>query len=340
MLEPFAPHWLLLPPAVLLAWTTLVAAAGVAVQAADRNQPIALSPALAARIAREAAARAMLRVLGPFAFGRPSPKPVAWGPHPGPGSAPLRQAPVLLVPGLTWNRSSLWPLTVFLRRRGWRWVHAIDRASARGPLAVEAEAFGEEVRRLCVASGAEQVDVVAFSTGGLVAAWYLRHYGTARVRRLVTLGTAWRGTRMAVFGRGRATEEILYGSHVLDGLWPAPVPTVCVFSPDDPVVVPATSAAPPDNADLVQVEACGHVEMLVSARVFRAVQAALEQPGGRTSAQREGAAEHGSPTLVPPVPHTERRDEEFSSGDPAGAPRRDPAGRDPSPTSRAGGGSR
>jgi hypothetical protein len=304
MLEPLAPYWLLLPPAVLLAWTTLVAAAGVAVQAADRNQPIGLSPALAARIAREATARAVLRVLGPFAWGRPVARP---------GSAPAnpRQPPVLLVPGLTWNRSSLWPMAVFLRKRGWRWVHPVDRASTGGPLAAEAEAFGEELRRLCVVSGAEQVDVVAFSTGGLVAAWYLRHYGAARVRRLVTLGTAWRGTRMAVFGRGRSREEILYGSHVLDGLWPTPVPTICVFSPDDPVVVPAISAVPPDHADVVQVEACGHVEMLVSARVYRAVQAALDHPAGRAAAQREGASsEHRSPTLVPAVPHTERRAEE------------------------------
>lgn len=298
MLEPLAPYWLLLPPTLLLAWTALAASVGVAVQAADRNQPIALSPALASRVAREAVARAVLRVIGLFAWGRPLPRP-------GPAPQDPRRAPVLLVPGLTWNRASLWPLATFLRRRGWRWVHPLDRASAQAPLAVEAEALGEEVRRLCVTTGAERIDLVAFSTGGLVAAWYLRHYGAGRVRRLVTLGTAWRGTRMAVFGRGRANEEILYGSHVLDGLWPAPVPTVCVFSPEDPVVVPASSAIPPDHAEVVQVEACGHVEMLVSARVYRAVQAALEQPAPPAGAREEEATQSGV-TLVPAVPHTER----------------------------------
>ncbi|MEZ4236554.1 MAG: alpha/beta fold hydrolase [Myxococcota bacterium] len=211
----------------------------------------------------------------------------------------VKPIPVLLVPGLTWNRTSLWPLATFLRRRGWRWVLPVDRAGRQRTLADEAEALGASLRRLCAASGAEQVDLVAFSTGGLVAAWYLRHHGAGRVRRLVTLGTAWQGTRMAVFGRGRATEEILYRSHVLDGLWPVPVPTVCVFSPDDPVVVPATSAVPPDHADVVQVEACGHVEMLISARVYRAVQAALEQPGARPAAEAQR-------DLAPPVPHTEQ----------------------------------
>jgi hypothetical protein len=51
-----------------------------------------------------------------------------------------------------------------------------------------------------------------------------------------------------------------------------------VFSPDDPVVVPASSAIPPHGGQAVRVEECGHVEMLVSARVFRAVQAALDLP--------------------------------------------------------------
>ncbi|MEQ1500684.1 MAG: alpha/beta fold hydrolase [Myxococcota bacterium] len=266
-----APYWLLLVPTALFAWTTIVAAVGVAIQAADRNEPIAASPALFARIAREAGARAALRLASWLAWGRPDPKPSQAPQNP-------RLPPVLLVPGLTWNRAGFWPLATFLRRRGWRWVFPIDRRDRDGTLATEAEGLAAAITALRAASGATRVDLVAFSTGGLVAAWYLRHHGATNVRRLVTVGTGWSGTRLAVFGRGRSVEEIRYGSHVLDGLWPPAVPTVCVFSPDDPVIVPASSAIPPHGADAVRIDECGHVDMLLSARVFRAVQAALDLP--------------------------------------------------------------
>ena len=324
-------YWLLLLPAAFLAWTAVVAAVGVAIQAADRNEPIAIGPAIAARIAREAIARALLRLLSPLAIGRPGPRPTKAPPN-------ARRPPVVLLCGLTWNRSSCWPLATFLRRRGWRWVHPIDRRSAKGTLASEAEALAEEIRGLCVASGSHQVDLVAFSTGGLVASWYLRHHGADRVRRLVTLGTAWRGTRLAIFGRGRAVEEIRYQSHVLDDLWPPPVSTVCVFSPDDPVVVPAASAVPPDKAEMVKVEACGHVEMLVSARVFRAVQAALDRParglGTATQADRQGATgaepderppDEGTGTTLIPEKDAIPRPAAATAADPVS----DPAGSDP-----------
>lgn len=324
-----APYWLLLLPIAVFAWTALVATIGVAIQAADRNEPIGPTPPVLARIAREAAARGVLLALWPFAWGVARPRP-ARDPAPDPaviGDAqrfagvpqPERaRLPVVLVPGLTWNRASFWPLATFLRRRGWRWVHPIDRGGRGSTLAAEAEALAGAIRELCAASGAARVDLVGFSTGGLVAAWYLRHHGADRVRHLITLGTAWQGTRMAVFGRGRASDELRFGSHVLDGLWPPPVPTVCVFSPDDPVVVPAASAVPPERADTVSVDACGHVEMLLSARVYRAVQTALDHPvpeAGQAGVRAEatsvaatasaaaaalgGASANGS-TLVPP----------------------------------------
>ena len=269
-----ASYWLVALPMALFAWTTLVATIGFAVQATDRNEPVGASAPVVARIARESAARALLRVLGALAW------LASWVPRksPGPVVSARRLPPVVMVPGLTWNQASLWPLATFLSKRGWPRVVATDRQDRQGTLASEADALALQIRRVLSETGASQVDLVGFSTGGLVAAWYLRHHGAAHVRRLVTIGTGWTGSRMAVFGRGRAVDEIRFGSHVLDGLWPPPIPTVCIWSPHDPVVVPASSAQPRHGADAVRVEEAGHVDMLVSARVFRAVQAALDHP--------------------------------------------------------------
>jgi triacylglycerol esterase/lipase EstA (alpha/beta hydrolase family) len=301
-------EWLLLPPIVLLAWAHLAAGVGLAVQAADRGEPFRLDTRTLSLLVREGIARAALWTLGLVAWFRSGSHVLrrqADGAPPlaGPGAA--RSAPVLLVPGLSLNQASLWGLRTFLVRRGFRWVHAIDRAAKDGTLAAEAEALARQVLAAKTTAGADKLDLVGFGVGGLVVAWYLKHHGAEHVRRVVTIGTPWRGTKMSVFARGAAAEELRYGGHALDGLAPLPVPTVCVWSPDDPVVVPASSAVPESGADAVRVDDGGHVDLLMSARVYRAVQAALERPiGSRPTAGTQPAAEP-SPTLVPEtVPET------------------------------------
>ncbi len=93
-----------------------------------------------------------------------------------------------------------------------------------------------------------------------------------------TLGTPWEGTRLAVFFRGPHALECLYGAHHLDGLAPPAVQTFSIWGEDDPFVVPATSALP-EGVEGVRLQAAGNMDLLVSARAFRAVEAALEHPG-------------------------------------------------------------
>lgn len=282
--------WFTVAPLALLAVSACVAGVGFCVQAADRNVPFALDRRRVAMLAREAGARIVLILLDLATWIRPDGPPA---PTPTPVGAP-RKAPVLIVPGLHWSAGSLWPLATFLRNRGWSVWATPRRGSA--PLAVEAQALAGRIDAWCGRTGVAKVDLVAFSTGGLVAAWYLRHHGSARVRRLVTIGTPWQGTRMAVFGRGPAVDEVRFGSHVLDGLMPTPVPTTCVWSPDDPMVVPATSAAPDHGTTLVQIDSGGHLDLLASARVFRAVMAALDAPAAGTTGELGLPLPPGAPT--------------------------------------------
>ena len=279
--------WLSVVPVLVFAVSASVAFVGFCVKAADRNLPFVFDRRTVAMICREAGARIVLGALDlPSWF-------LADGP---PTPTGTRRIPVLLVPGLTWNAGALWPLATFLRQRGYS-VWATRRTSRDAPLAVEAAVLARNLEAWCARTGATEVDVVAFSTGGLVAAWYLRNQRPPRVRRLVTVGTAWQGTRMAVFSRGAANDEIRFGSHVLDGLFPPSVPTTCIHSPDDPMVVPAASAAPDAGGSLVSIDSGGHLDLLVSARVFRAVQTALEAPGATTGELRLPP----EATIVPPV---------------------------------------
>lgn len=240
-----------------------------------------------AMVFREALARSVFFVARPFnLFGGEARHATA-------AVEQRRVPPVILVPGLDVGRVSMLVLSTFLERRGWPWVWAVGRGGREQSLAEQAEGFHRQVMELQRVSGEAAIDVVGFGTGGLLAAWYVKHHETAPVRRLITIGTPWQGTRIAVFQRGRAAREVLPGSHVLDGLVPERVPTTCLWSPDDPIVVPTTSAVPEHGAQSVRIEGAGHLEMLLSARVFRAVQAALEQPMASLVVPDDIGAGHG-----------------------------------------------
>ena len=242
-----------------------MALVGAAVQAAEIGEPVRLDSRWLGLVSREMGARTLFVLSAPLSF--------LWSaPWLGPGKiAP----PVLLVAGGSANRVSLFPLATFLGRRGWRWVWPVGRSSRESSLLQEAEAVVRHVQSLRETTGSAQIDVVAFGTAGLVVAQAFRDRGLTEVRRVVTIGTPWQGTKLAVFGRRRLAADVGHGSHMLEGLTPLPVPTICVWSPTDTVVVPARSAHPPDGAAGVSIDGAGHLDLLLSARVWRAVQAAL-----------------------------------------------------------------
>jgi pimeloyl-ACP methyl ester carboxylesterase len=241
--------------------------AGFVVLGVDRGERVTFDRHLLSLVVRESIARSLFWILRPLGVISSAPVrvPVPDGPE---------RPPVLLVSGSSINRAALMFLRSFLTHRGIAWAWSVDVAHDRTGIVEAAQKLEGSVQRLCEASGVRAVDVVAYGSGGLVAAWYARHLdGEGRIRRLVTIGTPWRGTRLSVFRRGRLGEELAYNAHLLDDLVPA-IPTVSIWSPDDPTVVPSTSACP-TAVQSVEIEGAGHADMLVSARVYRAVQAAL-----------------------------------------------------------------
>jgi pimeloyl-ACP methyl ester carboxylesterase len=183
---------------------------------------------------------------------------------------------VLLLHGYGVNAGCLLVLATTLRQRGFRWVWPVT-LRGRG-LDAQAESLADRIDRLRQVTGFEQVDLVCHSMGGVVAALYLQQGDNARkVRRLITLGTPWRGSKLAVFGRRDEAEEMLYGHPRLMALGPLPVPVTSLYSRADHMVIPSSSAVV-DWAETVEVPWCGHMELLFSARVYRALVHLLTRP--------------------------------------------------------------
>lgn len=277
LIEPAS--YLLIAPVALLAWGWLPAVVGAAVHAADRGEPFRIERRNLAVVAREGAVRSVARLLLPFGRrGSPTYRP---GDNTRDGAVP-----VLLVAAPPANRAALLFLDAFLTHRGLPWVHRVHlRRSAS--LDAMASELASSARELADAARSEQIDVVAYGSSGLAAAWWLHHLdGARRVRRLVTLGTPWSGTRMAVFDRSPLGRQLLPGAALLDGLYPTPVPTVAIGSPDDPLVVPASSAHF-EGAVNVEIDGAGHTDLMMSARAFRAVYTALGEPMGSAPESEE-----------------------------------------------------
>lgn len=262
--------WLLILPTALVLWAAAAAAPGFVVQQVDRQERLPWTSRRVALFARETAARLVFWALAP----------VGWVDAALP--AVRSDRPVLLVPSPVWSRASLVFLQVFLTQRGEVvWPMRFHRSTR--DLSERAQEVGEAVGRLRASTGAASVDVVAFGVGGLAVAWWIHHDGgAASVARLVSVGTPWRGTRMAVFlPRGADRETRIHGLQ-LEDLLPCPVPVVSVWCPDDPIVIPAESAVA-DERRAVAIEGVGHQGMLLSARTFHAIRTALRDAPTETA---------------------------------------------------------
>ena len=211
-------------------------------------------------VAKEVAALALFSLLHPFGW-RAQHKRTARRPH---------QRTVVLVHGYGGNRTTFLPLSAYLRAHGVGQILAFDYRSSEG---VEHAARGlRDYLRHAVRGG--RVDLVCHSLGGLVARVYLEQLGgSRRVDRCITLGTPHHGTYNAYWLASRVGRELRPGSPVLERLAASgaranTVRYTSIVAGADNMVIPRIFAA---GDDLVHVPDVGHLGMLFSPGVFRAV---------------------------------------------------------------------
>ncbi|WP_297850501.1 alpha/beta fold hydrolase [uncultured Corynebacterium sp.] len=119
-----------------------------------------------------------------------------------PDFTPTHPTPVLYVHGIHSRTSGFRRNARFLRDHGY-WVWGFDYGNmflpglyGTGPLEDSLEELRANVDRVLEETGAEQVDIVAHSQGGLLTRLYIEHGGSAKVRRVVAMGANFHGTDM------------------------------------------------------------------------------------------------------------------------------------------------
>jgi triacylglycerol esterase/lipase EstA (alpha/beta hydrolase family) len=136
--------------------------------------------------------------------------------------------------------------------------------------------------KLLAATGAPQLMVVAHSMGGLVARAWLRKHGTARVARVITLGTPHHGTCLASFGVGRNAAQMRRAG-TADGLecdWLRELAAnedaamraliTSIYTHHDNIIAPQTSSVL-EGARNIELGGVGHVALGRNRRVLARV---------------------------------------------------------------------
>ena len=108
-----------------------------------------------------------------------------------------RPGPVLLVPGYGGSTASLQTLADRLTAAGRDATVVRIPGTGTGDLALAADALALAAEAALARTGAESVDVVGYSAGGVVARLWIAADGADVVRRGVTLGSPHHGTSLA-----------------------------------------------------------------------------------------------------------------------------------------------
>lgn len=134
-------------------------------------------------------------------FGSTTPHSSAALLHMGLGESVASGTPILLVPGAGDNGVRAFVTMATRLDRGLRPVYALTFAHPHGDVFQQAEMVANAIARIKARTGATQVDVVAHSKGGIAAAVYMSHNGSAWGHSAYdSQGTEYRGdVRRAVF---------------------------------------------------------------------------------------------------------------------------------------------
>jgi triacylglycerol esterase/lipase EstA (alpha/beta hydrolase family) len=164
-------------------------------------------------------------------------------PEPAPARAEL---PILLLHGVGCNAGVWAPFRRHLAARGVSSVYGLSYGSFLHSIELFADQLAAKLDEIKANTGASQVVLVCHSMGGLVARAYLRRYGAAKVRRLVTIGTPHHGSMHAWLMFGQSLVQMRPGSTWLSELNrnenDAGAPTASIWSWHDSMVTPQTSS--------------------------------------------------------------------------------------------------
>lgn len=189
--------------------------------------------------------------------------------------------PILLVHGILHNHSAFIRLQKELRKLGWHNIFTVNYKTSSGSIHRMAGDIENKVLEILEHTGAQQVDIVAHSLGGLVARHCMCN-GEARgkIRKLITLGTPHQGTRrsklLKLVPGSSLGEDLMENSYFIRNLNKTPLPkhskVISISSHFDwtskNINTFHASGYPEQNYQNINYQHLGHTGLLYSPQVL------------------------------------------------------------------------
>ena len=174
------------------------------------------------------------------------------------------KTPVVLVHGYLCNHK-VWDKMAEQLRQAGHPVLAVDLEPLFTSIDRYAPIIEETASELCRQSGVDQVALVGHSMGGLAIRAWMRSCGTARVARIVTLGTPHQGTRIDPHPKTPNGQQMFWHSDWLKALETSETPETrrlmhLALTPQDSIVYPQREQLL-EGAPVMIFEGLGHLEL-------------------------------------------------------------------------------
>lgn len=199
-------------------------------------------------------------------------------PAPAQSRSPL---PVVLVHGYLCNQR-IWDAMAETLRRAGHPVMRLDLEPLFTSIDHYAPLIEQAVTQLCRQTGAPKVALIGHSMGGLAIRAWLRAHGSARVARVITLGTPHAGTKMAQLTPTTNGSQMRWRSAWLQELAASENATTrslmrIAITPQDNIVYPQREQVL-EGVPVTLFDGLGHVELCLNRAVIAWVLQQLEDP--------------------------------------------------------------
>jgi len=193
------------------------------------------------------------------------------------------RTPVVFVHGLYHNHTAWCLYLRWFRKWGWEHLKTVKLKGKFRSIQDYRQILDGQIDQVLSQTGSTKVDLVGHSMGGLVIRSYLTgDDAKTKVRRVVTLGSPHQGSKLAVFGVGRAVKEMVPNSAFLDDLnrtiqMPQQGHFYTIYTILDNMVLPNESAIlTADRMSAVETRPIDHVSLVYCKHTADLVRQCLE----------------------------------------------------------------
>lgn len=184
-----------------------------------------------------------------------------------------KELPIVLVHPYMMNRACMFYIFLKLKLKGYKNVFIVNIYPKLAPIEKQAEMLKIQVENLLKRINKNEFVGIGHSQGGIILLYYKKYLDTEnKLRKIITIGSPLKGTKIAVFATSPNGKEMMYQSEFIKRLTEGKVnaDVLNIYSPIDNLILPHSSAVL-ENYHQLEAPPIGHIGLLFSPAVFKGI---------------------------------------------------------------------